>query len=335
MDQEAQETILTKLTKSEHPAVVVSGDATFDDLAAGLALYLSLKNLGKNASIFANTPTVDDARKLYGVGQIGNAQNRKNLVIKVQNAVKSVDKVTYFLDKENRLNITVHALAGGPGISSEDVSYESSSVLADVIFAINFKSKMELEQIITPEQFNDPNVLTISLTRKVMDQKIAQINILDESSGSTSEMVTATVQRLALPVNEDVAYNLFSGISFATDNFSPSRSTPRSFEAAGWLIKFGAGKSSMATSYRDSFNFDRVPALPPQRPIRQTDQTQNAMVSQSASNFTQNQLTTQEDILPQEQSPKQDFPKKPSELKKDWLRPPKIYKGAKSFDTES
>src|SRR3989344_7962504 len=169
MDHNDQETILSKLTKSEQPLVVVSPKGTFDDLPAGLALYLSIKNLGKKSSIYANTPTVSEARRLYGVGEIGNIKNQKNLVITVQNAVKSVDKVSYFLDRENRLNITVHALAGGPGISSEDVSYESSSVLADVIFAINFKSKMELEQIITPEQFNDPNVLTISLTRKVMD----------------------------------------------------------------------------------------------------------------------------------------------------------------------
>ena len=87
MDHNDQETILSKITKSEQPLIVVSPRGTFDDLAAGLALYLSVKNLGKKSSIYANVPTVDEARKLYGVGEIGSVKKQEKLVLLVQKKI--------------------------------------------------------------------------------------------------------------------------------------------------------------------------------------------------------------------------------------------------------
>ena len=335
MDHNDQETILSKLTKSEQPLIVVSPKGTFDDLAAGLALYLSIKNLGKKSSIYANTPTVSEARRLYGVGEIGNIKNQKNLVITVQNAVKSVDKVSYFLDRENRLNITVHALPGGPGVLKEDVAFENSPVLSDIIFAVGFESKMELEQIITPEQLNNPNVLTISINRTPVSQQIAQINVIDSGSISMCETITEIIQKLALPVNEDIAYNLFAGISFTSDNFSPAKSTQRSFQLAGWLVKFGAGKSSMAAFSPNDSRFYKSQTFAPQMTSSQSAAAKNVMNANINNNLDQNQVNSQENFPPQDQDASSNLPKKTSESNKDWLRPPKIYKGSKSFDRES
>ena len=335
MDHNDQETILSKLTKSEQPLVVVSPKGTFDDLAAGLALYLSIKNLGKKSSIYANTPTIGEARRLYGVGEIGNIVNQKNLVITVQNAVKSVDKVSYFLDRDNRLNITVHALPGGPGVLKEDVSFDNLPVLADIVFAIGFESKMELEQIITPEQLNNPNVLTIGINKTPVSQKIAQINIIDSGSMSMCETVTEIIQKLALPVNEDIAYNLFAGISFASDNFSPAKSTQRGFHLAGWLVKFGAGRSSMATFSGNDSRFSKSQTFAPQMTSSQSMAAKNVMITKVDNNLAQDQAKSQENFPPQDHKASSNFPKKTSESNKDWLRPPKIYKGSKSFDRES
>jgi len=325
MDHNDQETILSKLTKSEQPLIVVSPRGTFDDLAAGLALYLSVKNLGKKPSIYANVPTVDEARRLYGVGEIGSVKNQKNLVITVQNAVKSVDKVSYFLDSESRLNITIHALPGGPGVSKEDISFDNLPALADIVFAIGFESKMELEQIITPEQLNNPNVLTISINRSSMSQKIAQIDVVDNESMSMCETITDMIQKLALPVNEDISYNLFSGISFASDNFSPAKSTQRSFQLAGWLIKFGAGKSSMAASLPSEPRFYKAQTFAPQRTSSRSVTAKSVI----------GDLPPRQNFPSQEQDAASNLPQPTSQSNKDWLRPPKIYKGSKSFDRES
>lgn len=325
MDQNDQETILSKLAKSEQPLVVVSPRGTFDDLAAGLALYLSVKNLGKKSSIYANIPTVDEARKLYGVGEIGSAKNQKNLVITVQNAVKSVEKVSYFLDSDNRLNITVHALPGGLGVSQEDISFGNLPTLSDIVFAIGFESKIELEQIITPEQLNNPNVLTVSINRSPMSQKIAQIDVVDNESMSMCETITDMIQKLALPVNEDISYNLFAGISFASGNFSPAKSTQRSFQLAGWLVKFGAGKSSMATSLPSEPRFYKTQTFAPQRTSSRSATAKSVM----------DHVPQQQNFPSQGQDAASNLPQPTSQSNKDWLRPPKIYKGSKSFDRES
>src|SRR3989344_349471 len=335
MDHNDQETILSKLTKSEQPLVVVSPRGTFDDLAAGLALYLSVKNLGKKSSIYANVPTVDEASRLYGVGEIGNVKNQKNFVITVQNAVKNVDKVSYFLDSDNRLNITVHALPGGPGVSEEDVSFDNLLVLSDIVFSIGFESKMELEQIITPEQLNNPNVLTISINRPTMSQKIAQIDVIDNESMSMCETVTEMIQNLALPVNEDIAYNLFAGISFASGNFLPAKSTQRSFQLAGWLVKFGAGKSSMATSLQNASRFYKTQTFAPQGTSSRSMTAKSAALGKVANNLTPDHVSPQHNFPSQVQDAASNLPQQTLQSNKDWLRPPKIYKGSKSFDRES
>ena len=325
MDHNDQETILSKLTKSEQPLIVVSPRGTFDDLSAALALYLSVKNLGKKPSIYANVPTVDEARRLYGVGEIGSVKNQKNLVITVQNAVKSVDKVSYFLDSESRLNITIHALPGGPGVSKEDISFDNLPALADIVFAIGFESKMELEQIITPEQLNNPNVLTISINRLPVSQKVAQIDLVDNESMSMCETVTDMIQKLALSVNEDIAYNLFAGISFASGNFSPAKSTQKTFQLAGWLVRFGAGKSSMAAPLSNDQRFHKTPTFAPQGTSSQSVTAKSVM----------DHVSSQRNFPSQVQDTASNLPQQTSQSNKDWLRPPKIYKGSKSFDRES
>lgn len=335
MDQNAQEAILSKLTKSEQPLIAVSPEGTFDDLAAGLALYLSIKNLGKKPLIYAKVPTVGEAQRLYGVGEIGGAQNPNNLVITIQKAVESVEKVSYFLDKENKLNITVHALPGGPGVSREDIAFDNLPVLSDIIFAIGFEAKSQLEQIITLEQLNDPNILTVNITKSPMSQNIAQINIIDSGSMSMSETVSDMLQKLALPVNEDIAYNLFAGISFASDNFSPVKSTQRSFQMAGWLVKFGAGKSSMASSPQRDSHFESIYAPAPPRTADTTMATQNVTMSKIGNNFPQDKAISRQNLSSRRQDQISSLPQDATESKKDWLRPPKIYKGSKSFDRES
>ena len=103
MDQNFKEKTLENITKAEAVSVLVSKAGGFDGLAAGLALYLSLTKLEKKVNILAQAPTVSDARRLYGVDYIGKTEKDNNLVIVINDAVATVDKVTYFLDKNNFL----------------------------------------------------------------------------------------------------------------------------------------------------------------------------------------------------------------------------------------
>lgn len=308
MDQDLKQKTQDRLTKAENILIAVSKDADFDGLAAGLALFLSFEKLGKNVSILAKEPTVEDATQLYSVDKIGKLSGSENLMVVVDNAIDTVDKVTYFLDK-NRLKIVVHPLPASPGVSREQISFEKAPVKPNVLITIGFESLDELKTEIVHEQFLGSDVWLINISKDKMIQKFAQIDIPSEELSSYSEITAKFIQDFALPVNEDVSYNLYSGISKGTNNFSPTLTHPNTHQIASWLLKFGAGKANLAKGPQNQ------------------EQT-----SKSQFQFQQSENTNEPTFAPA-QLPTADagVGKIPQ---KDWLKPPKIYKGGKSFDTK-
>lgn len=314
MDESLKEQTLQRLSKANSISVVVSQSAESDGLASGLALFLSLKKLGKNVQIFAKSPTVGDAQTLYGVDQINKKGESGNLAIIIDNAVENIDKVTYSLEGD-KLKIVVNALATSKGVSQNDVTFEKASGKADLIFAININSLDELKQEITQEENIDSNCWIIAINDLQSSQKFAQIEINNPHCASLSELTTQLFQDLALPLSEDIAYNLYAGIVNATASFSPSLARPSSFKAAEWLIKFGAGRASLAV-------FQKAPSrLPEEKPVN-----------------TQIEYKPVEDLTQKKQEAKSEQAIQPSTFDKpqdEWFKPPKIYKGSKSFDSES
>ncbi|OGD85788.1 hypothetical protein A2696_01025 [Candidatus Curtissbacteria bacterium RIFCSPHIGHO2_01_FULL_41_13] len=326
MDNYIKNQTLEHLTKAQNITIAVSQNSGFDGLAAGLALYLSTKKLGKNASILANPPTVEDAKMLYGVDKIGKPEGKQNLVVVVDNAVKNVEKVTYFLD-EDRLRIVIHSFPGSKGTAKEDISYEETASKPDLIFVIGFNSINELRNEVTHEQIINPDTWTISINKNEMSQKFAQANVHEHQAASISEITATLIQNLALPVDEDIAFNLYSGISHATEMFSPSYSRPSSFEAALWLVKFGAGKASLAARATQQPSFASLEG-----------QTYHAGSSITKVTSPPSEELTKKpappDMIDRQETQIEEVEVK-EKSQEAWLKPPKIYRGSKSFDSES
>jgi len=252
MDQNYKDTILDNLTKAENILIVVSKTLGYDGLAAGLALYLSLIKLDKNVSIVAKAPTVGDAQSLYGVDKIGRAEGIRNPVVVIDNAVETVDKITYFLDK-TKLKVVVHPLPGTQEITQDQISVEYTSAPANIIFAIGVDNLYDLRSEFTHEQEISPEAWILNISNLEPSQKFAQIDVVNTQAAGVSEVMARMLQDLALPVDEDIAYNLYSGVRASTNNFSPNLVSPISFEIASWLMKFGAGKTSLARRAKEPF----------------------------------------------------------------------------------
>jgi hypothetical protein len=325
MDQNIKDQTLDKLTKAESILIAVSPSFGFEGLAAGLSMYLSLLKLDKNVSINARPPSVSDAQKLYGVNRVGKLEGVKNPVVVVENAVETVDKVTYFLEG-TKLKVIIHPLPGTHQISQDQISIEYTSTPANLIFSLGFNSLPELRSSFTLEQEISPESWIININNNKSSQKFAQIEIVHEDYSTISEIVAKIIQELALPIDEDVAYNLYSGIREGTESFLPSKTNPSSFDTASWLIKFGAGKASLAKPSS---------AQEPQRKL--FDDSKQKLSEQKFINNNQYQIQKQESssarptTINQVEKIQQQRPLD----KKEWLKPPKIYKGSKSFDTEN
>lgn len=306
MDQDSKNQTLEGLTKSENIVIVVAKDLAFDGLAAGLALYLSLAKLGKKVIILAKEPQVADAQKIYGVNHIGETNGVKNPVIVISNAPQTVDKVTYFLDGDS-LKVIVHPLAQGGGVTKDQISLEYTNAPIELIFAIGFPNLEKLRSEITHEYIIDSNTRIISIDKQEPDQKYTQSNFIDPAAASVAEITAKLIQDLALPIDEDIAYNLYTAIAQSTQNFSPAATSATALEIASWLLKFGAGHASLAKQ-----------------------ESRRASLAQKGQ-------TTSDYSIPQEELSSKGLPQLSSVLNdtSNWLKPPKIYKGSKSFDKEN
>lgn len=313
MDQDLKNKTLERLTKAQNILIAVPQSSAFDALASGLALYLAARKLGKNASIFGREPTVSDANQLYGVDKIGKSAS-DSFVIVVDDAVSTVDKVTYFLDK-NRLKITIHPLGGSKGVNKNQISYENAPIKPDFVFALGFDSVEQLKHEITQEQNFDPETWIISVNKSSPSQKFAQVAVSSPDAASLSEVTAQLLQELALPLNEDIAYNLYAGISEATQNFSLSLTKPSTFQIASFLVKFGAAKASFA-------------GYSVKEPVKDDQRHEQAPLNQPFSV----QPTFKSETPIEEVEKEKGGNGKNSEA--DWLKPPKIYKGTNSFDKE-
>ncbi len=303
MDNNLKQQAQDHLASAQSISIIVNPKTGFDGIAAGLSLYLSIKKLGKIVSIIAKNPTVGDARLLYGVDKIGKNDDKKDLVISIADAVKNVDKVTYFLEGDI-LKIVVHAFPQSEGISTEEITFDKTSTKTDLFFSIGYESLEDLRKDLAHEQDINSNVWIINLNNAIVEKKFAQLDLNDPNVSGISELTTSFFQLLALPLDEDIAFNLYSGVAAASQMFSPKIVTPNTLHAAAWLLKFGAGKASLAQS--SSKHQEPDISFP----------TQNQAV-------TEIQETQEEQIEREKQA------------QKEWLKPPKIYRGSKSFDIES
>ncbi len=321
MDTTLKDQVQGNLTKAQNILIAVSKNSGLDGLASGLALYLSLRKLKKNVTIFAKDPTVNDARLLYGVGDIGKKLGSKDLVIEVNDAIKNVDKVTYNLDKDV-LKIVIHALPTSHGVNKEDLTFNETYSAADLLISIGYTNGQELNTDIEHGLENNTNIFIINIDKATPDKKFAQIEIIDHQSPSISETVTGLTQLVALPVDEDIAFNLYTGIASATRMFSPSVARPQTLSTAAWLLKIGAGKAGLAQKPNPEQSQPQDIQIQPATSQLQTEDT-----IQQQENYSQTQGEINTTPIEQVEREVQD--------QEDWLKPPKIYRGSKSFDIES
>jgi hypothetical protein len=357
MDQNLKQSTIDNLTKAQAILIVVDQNAGTGGVAAGLALMLACEKLGKNASIVAKNPTVSDAQKLYGVDKIGKTQGSQNLVISISNAVETVDRVSHYLDGDN-LKLTLHAFPGSSGPNKNEVSFSQEMVEPDVIFAIGFQNEEEMKQNVSHVQNIAPTTWLVNISRQDMGQIFAQVNVFDPNSSGLSEITAQLVADLALPMDEDIAFNLYQGILEETRQFNPGTIGPKTFEIASWLVKFGAGNASFAStsdseSGRASFAGGNQPSTPQPAMAKPSFQMQNMAdpiqpqfnipsVSNSYPPMQTQQVSSQAQPInhgeiietPIQQVERETVPSAASASGDDWLQPPKIYKGSKSFDTK-
>ncbi|MBP9702067.1 hypothetical protein KBD69_00120 [Candidatus Woesebacteria bacterium] len=234
--QDQLNALKAKIQEVNSVLITFAANPNQDSIAAALAFYLSLKTSGKKVAVVASNPVTVRDSHLVGLDKVSTDLGGNNLVITLNVPEDRVDKVTSNTEG-GHLNLIINPREGAEPVTEKDIVFGYSGAVADLIIVIGAADLKDVGSLAEKEI----ELFSKSTIANVSNQvsSFGAINIADPSS-SNSELVTALLKELALPMDVDIANNLMIGIEAGTDNLGSPNMTADTFEALAVLYRTGA-----------------------------------------------------------------------------------------------
>ena len=192
--------------------VILIGSASLDELTAGVSLALSLEEAGKKVSVFAPQLSGTQPGLIKGLEKVKTNFDQKDLLIFLDYPLSNIEKVSS-QEENDCLRLVVKVKPGSGSIQanqvkvvSQNFDYETGVLIGDETLFSGFK------QAVSQGKW-------VWIGRNSERKSWAQIS-LPVLNSSYSEIIARVVQGLGLPMNRDIAGNLFEGMKMATGSFS-------------------------------------------------------------------------------------------------------------------
>lgn len=248
------------LDNSKSILIVLPKNPYFDQVAAGLGLYLGLKDK-KDVSITSSTPMVVEFNRLVGVNKIAGEVGNKNLVIKFSNyQADSIERVSYDIEgSEFKLSVIPKPQVTPPREDQIMVSYSGLSV--DTVILIGGANESHFPQL-SQKEFAGAKIAHIGIQNLTSDN--LNIASYSRSSSSVSEIVADILYSANIELNQDIASNLLAGLYEGTKNFGSNHVTENTFRVAADLKAVGADHSTKDKVESKDFPAGAIPAQIPE-----------------------------------------------------------------------
>ena len=297
--------LLSLIDSASSVLVVLPTKPYFDQVAAGLALYLAVHDR-KETSIFCPSPMTVGFNRLIGVNKISAEIGSKNLTIKFAGYdAANIDKVSYDIDN-GEFKLTVVPKAGLPAPQKEQLSVSYAGVSADLVILIGGANDSHFPVLSSDELIG---AKTAHIGTRVLDSN-KEIMSFAKPGATTSELVANLIKENGLTIDAETATNLVMGIEEGSASFSSSETTPETFETFAYLLRSGGARMPKVKLSPMGFPPGSIPTKPFRAPVSQQPATPMSQIE-----------TQPEAVVPESDEEGQDV-NPPS----DWLQP-KIYKG--------
>ncbi|MFZ2199199.1 MAG: hypothetical protein WAV40_00180 [Microgenomates group bacterium] len=238
MNDQLQE-LKTKLGTAQTVLLSIPENPSQDVVASALAFYLSLKQSGKSVSVVASSAPVVRDSHLVGLDKITEDIGGSNLVITLDVPENVIDKVTSNTEG-GHLNLIIAPSKGAAPLTQDNVKFSYSGAVADLVIVLGAADLKDIGVLAEKETELFKIEKLVNISNQV--GSFGTINITDPSS-SNSELVTALLKELALPMDIDIANNLMQGIEDATSGLSSPNMTADTFVALAVLYRTGARRT--------------------------------------------------------------------------------------------
>lgn len=228
------------LADSKSVCIMLPKNPYLDQVAAGLSLFLALKD--KNAMIYCDTPMTVEFNRLIGVNKVGQTIGNKNLIVKLINyPLANVERVNYDVDG-NDLFLAVFPQPGVLPPTKDNVQISYAGVAADTVILIGGANETHFP-LIMQKDFLEMKVIHIGVADITLPSR--QVLSLSKGSSSISEVIAGYLLEMDAVTNDDIATDLFIGLSEGTKNFTASTVTADTFSLAAKLLEKGARREQM------------------------------------------------------------------------------------------
>lgn len=223
--------------------VMLPVSPSFDVVAAGLSLYLALKDK-KSTSVACASDMLVEFNRLVGVDRITKELGTKNLVISLVNYnPDNLEKVSYDLEESGEMKLNIITKPEGTPPTPDQVKLNYTGVNADLIILVGGTDETSFPDL-AKSDFADKRFAHVG----VSEVKIAGKDIISfaRPASSISEIVGALVKESAYEVDADLATNLVMGIEEGSEHFTNVLTSADTFAMVAELMKLG-GKRSKQT----------------------------------------------------------------------------------------
>lgn len=235
--------ILKVLEDKKSFIIVMPASASTDAQASAASLYLALSKAGKQVSLVCEKlPTKEaDIIALEKFGTDLQAQGGDTLTMSFPYVEGAVDKVSYDIEGD-RFKLVIQPKAGFPKLDPKKVAFGYTGGKIDVIVTVETARLEALGKLYTDNTDKFSGVDIINIDRRFNNAQFGTINVVEKQSSSIAEVALSIITYLKIELDHDIATNLYTGLVYATNNFTAYSVNADTFEIASRLLRAGALK---------------------------------------------------------------------------------------------
>ncbi|MFH0854199.1 MAG: DHH family phosphoesterase [bacterium] len=242
---------ILETVNSRKKILIVSGrDADGDSVSSCLAWYLFLKKMAADKEVdicIENFSALGKFSFLPAIDKISSdINNFKNFVISVNIGDIKINEISYDI-KDSELNFIINSTKGV--FEDKDIRLKTGDFKYDLIFSIGVHDLESLGAIYDadPEFFYKVPLINIDYSPK--NEQFGQINSIDLTATSNSEIIFDLIQSIDIKlIDDDIATCLLAGLVDKTKSFKTRNVTPKALNIASQLMNENARKEEIVSN---------------------------------------------------------------------------------------
>ncbi|MBR3256852.1 hypothetical protein IKG02_01000 [Candidatus Saccharibacteria bacterium] len=242
--------VLEKIDEGENVLVALSNDPSVDEMAAAIALTIALDGDGKHATAIysGKTPNVLEFLKPEDTFEV-NTNSLQDFIIALNK-----DKADHLRYKVDGDYVKVFITPYKTTLDEGDLEFSRGDYNVDLVISMNVPAATELDGALKEYGRIMHDATSVNITNGAAG-KFGDVEWVDSSASSISEMVARLIYKIDENVDSRIATALLAGLVSATDKFSNGDTTPETMKMAGKLMEAGADQRDIIKNISQDLSF--------------------------------------------------------------------------------